>query len=100
MAYRGHRVPASELYRLGSAAEIVPLKKLAAAARSLATEIGSKSPLSLRIAKESMDRAEDMGIDEGYRFEQDYTTRMSRLDDSLEAHDSYREKRAPDWSWR
>jgi enoyl-CoA hydratase len=100
MAYRGHRVSAAELYRLGAAAEVVPLDKLSAAARSLATEIAAKSPLALRIAKESMDRAEDMGIDEGYRLEQDYTARTSRLDDSREARDSYREKRSPNWAWR
>jgi enoyl-CoA hydratase len=100
MAYRGHRVSATELYRFGAAAEIVPSEKLQAAARSLATEIGAKSPLALRIAKESMDRAEDMGVEEGYRLEQDYTARMSLLADSREARNSYREKRAPTWSWR
>jgi enoyl-CoA hydratase len=100
MAYRGHRVSASELYRFGAAAEVVPLEKLAAAARSLATEIGAKSPLALRIAKESMDRAEDMAIDDGYRLEQDYTARTSLLTDSREARNSFREKRAPQWGWR
>jgi enoyl-CoA hydratase len=100
MAYRGHRVPAAELYRFGAAAEVVPLEKLQAAARSLATEIGAKSPLALRIAKESMDRAEDMPIEAGYRLEQDYTARTSLLADSREARDAYREKRAPQWGWR
>ena len=100
MAYRGHRVPASELYRFGAAAEVVPLEKLQAAARSLATEIGAKSPLALRIAKESMDRAEDMPIEAGYRLEQDYTARTSLLADSREARDAYREKRTPQWGWR
>jgi enoyl-CoA hydratase len=99
MAYRGHRVSATELYRFG-AAEIVSLDKLQATARSLATEIGAKSPLALRIAKESMDRAEDMGIEDGYRLEQDYTARMSLLADSLEARNSYRDKRTPNWNWR
>jgi enoyl-CoA hydratase len=100
MAFRGNRVPASELYRLGAAAEVVPMEKLQDAARSLATEIGAKSPLALRIAKESMDRAEDLTIDDGYRLEQDYTARMSLLVDSREARDSYREKRTPQWDWR
>jgi enoyl-CoA hydratase len=100
MAYRGHRVSASELHRFGAAVDIVPPDKLQATAWSLATEIGAKSPLALRIAKESMDRAEDMGVDEGYRLEQDYTARMSLLADSREARNSYRDKREPQWSWR
>jgi enoyl-CoA hydratase len=54
----------------------------------------------LRIAKQSMDRAEDMGIDEGYRLEQDYTARTSLLAESRKARNSFREKRAPNWCWR
>lgn len=100
MAYRGHRVAASELYRLGAAAEVVPLSRLSSAARSLAREIAARSPLGLRIAKEAMDRAEDMGIDDGYRLEQDYTARMSLLGDSREARNAYVEKREPEWIWR
>lgn len=100
LAYRGTRVPASELYRLGAAAELVPAARVHAAARALAVEISAKSPLALRIAKESMDRAEDMGLDEGYALEQHYTARTSLLDDSREARNSYREKRSPEWSWR
>ena len=93
-------MPASELYRFGAAAEVVPLEKLQAAARSLATEIGAKSPLALRIAKESMYRAEDMPIESGYRLEQDYTARTSLIADSRAARDAYRETRAPQWGWR
>lgn len=99
LAYRGNRVAASELYRLGAAAEVVPLQQVQGAARSLAVEIAAKSPLALRIAKESMDRAEDMGLDEGYALEQHYTARTSLLADSREARDSFREKRAPQWNW-
>ncbi|MGO9156248.1 enoyl-CoA hydratase-related protein [Mycobacterium sp.] len=100
MALRGNRVPASELYRMGSAAEIVPLSRLSSAAMSLAAEIATRSPLGLRIAKESMDRAEDMPIEEAYRLEQDYTARMSLLSDSREARNAYLEKRTPQWNWR
>lgn len=100
MAYRGHRVPASELYRFGAASELVPVDKVQATARSLAAEIAAKSPLALRIAKEAMDRAEDMALEEGYRLEQDYTARTSLLADAREARNSYREKRTPNWAWR
>lgn len=100
MAYTGRRVPAAELHRLGAAADVVPLAELPAAARALAAEIGAKSPLALRIAKEAMNRVEHLPLDDGYRLEQDYTARVSRLDDAREARDSHREKRRPRWAWR
>lgn len=100
MAYRGNRVSATELHRYGVAVDVVPPDELATAAKELAAEIGANSPLALRIAKESMDRAEDMGVEEGYRLEQHYTARMSLLADSREARNAYREKRTPMWAWQ
>ena len=100
LAYTGRRLPAAELHRLGGATEVVPLEKLTDAAGSLAREIAGKSPLALRLSKESINRSEHLPLDEGYRLEQDYTTRVSKLDDAREARASYREKRAPRWSWR
>ena len=100
MAYTGRSVPAAELYRLGAAVEVVPPGSLQAAARALATELAGKSPLALRMAKEAMNRMESLSLEEGYRLEQDYTARVSRLDDAREARAAYREKRRPRWSWR
>ncbi|KJE23530.1 enoyl-CoA hydratase/carnithine racemase [Frankia torreyi] len=100
MALTGRRVPAAEFYRLGAAAALVPRAELAATARALAAEVAAKSPLALRLSKESMNRVEDLPLDEGYRLEQDYTARVSRLDDAGEARRAYLEKREPHWTWR
>jgi enoyl-CoA hydratase len=100
MAYTGRRVPAAELYRLGAATSIVPRDQLQATARALAAGIAVKSPLALRIAKEVMNRVEHLPLEEGYRLEQDYTARVSKLDDAREARDAYLQKRSPSWSWR
>jgi len=100
LAYTGARMPAAELHRLGAAASVVPLGDLRDAARELAGRLAAMSPLALRIAKEAMTRTEHLSLEEGYRLEQDYTARVSRLDDAREARDSWREKRTPSWSWR
>jgi len=100
MAYTGRRVPAAELHRLGAAVDVVPPGELPAAARALALELAGKSPLALRMAKEAMNRVEHLSLEDGYRLEQDYTARVSRLDDAREARAAYREKRSPEWSWR
>ncbi|GAB1814876.1 enoyl-CoA hydratase-related protein [Mycobacterium sp. MUNTM1] len=100
MALTGCRVSAAEMYRLGAVVEVVPTAQVAAAARSLAVEMAAKSPLGLRVMRESIIRSEDMPLDDGYRLEQDYTARASLLADSQEARAAWREKREPIWAWR
>ena len=39
----------------------------------------------MRLAKESMNRVEDLSLKEGYRTEQDYTARLLRFEDAREA---------------
>jgi enoyl-CoA hydratase len=62
--------------------------------------IAGKSPLALRMAKQAMNRVEHLSLEDGYRLEQDYTVRVSRLDDALEARAARQEKRPPTWKWR
>lgn len=100
MMYTGRRVSAEELYRLGSVSRVVEPSELADAARALALEIAAKSPLALRMAKQSMNRVEHLPLEDGYRLEQDYTARVSRLDDAAEARTAWRDKRPPTWTWR
>ncbi|MES2320764.1 MAG: enoyl-CoA hydratase-related protein [Pseudomonadota bacterium] len=99
MYLTGDAVPASELHRLGAIETVVPSAELMNSARALARRIAANSPLGLRLGKEAMNRVEDMPVKEGYRLEQDYTSRVSRFNDSKEARAAYLEKRDPDWSW-
>src|SRR5579859_607287 len=100
MFYTGEFVSAQEFYRLGVVEEVVPHDSLLASARALADKIASKSPVGLRLAKESLNRVEDLPLKEGYRLEQDYTRRLTRFQDSAEARLAYLEKRPPAWTWR
>jgi len=100
MMFTGRSVDAEQMYRLGAASTVVAPADLQSAARELAAEMASKSPLALRLAKQSMNRVEFLPLEEGYRLEQDYTARISRFDDSREARTAWREKRSPHWTWR
>jgi enoyl-CoA hydratase len=100
MVLTGRRVPAAELHRLGSVSEVVAPDRLAETARGLALEMAAKSPVALRLAKQSMNRVEHLPLEDGYRLEQDYTARISGFDDAREARDAWRAKRAPAWTWR
>jgi enoyl-CoA hydratase len=100
MFFTGELVPAEELHRLGAVRAVVGPGELMATARSLAMTLAAKSPLALRMAKESMNRVEDLGLEDAYRIEQDYTERLLRLEDAAEARRAFFEKRDPEWRWR
>jgi enoyl-CoA hydratase len=99
MFFTGEFVDAHEFHRLGAVETVVPPSELLPTARALATTIAGKSPLGLRLAKESLNRVEDLGLKDGYRTEQDYTLRITKFSDSAEARRSYLEKRDPEWTW-
>jgi enoyl-CoA hydratase len=100
MFFLGELVTAAELYRLGAVRQVVPGEELMTTAHQLAGQLAAKSPIALRLAKESMNRVEFMDLKDGYRTEQDYTARLTAFEDSAEARRAFTEKRAPDWKWR
>ena len=67
---------------------------------AIAQRLAGKSPIGLRLAKESLNRVEDLPLRQGYRTEQDYTLRVQRFEDSAEARRAFLEKRDPRWNWR
>jgi enoyl-CoA hydratase len=100
MFFTGEVVPAAELYRLGAVRTVVPRAELMTTALELARALATKSPIALRLAKESMNRVENLPLKDAYRTEQDYTARLQGFEDAVEARQAYLEKRPPDWKWR
>lgn len=100
MFFTGETVSADELHRLGAVRVVVPRDQLMDAATELARTLAAKSPIALRLAKESMNRVEGLPLKDGYRTEQDYTARLSRFADAKEAQAAFLEKRTPDWKWK
>jgi len=98
--FTGETISADELYRLGALRAVVPRDQLMATAMELAGQLAAKSPIALRLAKESMNRVENLPLKEAYRTEQDYTARLRQFDDSKEANAAFLEKRDPTWNWR
>lgn len=95
----GEAITAQELHGLGVVRAVVPVADLMPTALQLARELARKSPIALRLAKESANRTEFMELKEAYRTEQDYTARLLAFDDSGEARRAYLEKRDPKWTW-
>ena len=99
MFLTGDFVTGHDLYRMGSAEPVVAPDQLMPAALALAERIASNSPIAVRLAKESANRVEALELHEGYRMEQDYTIRVGRYGDAVEARTAFLEKRPADFRW-
>lgn len=95
MMLTGMRMNGDELYRLGVVEACVPSDQLVAKALELAQEIASKSPVSVRLAKRTLNAIEGMSLRDGYRYEQDMTAAIAKTDDAKEALAAFLEKREP-----
>jgi enoyl-CoA hydratase len=95
MYLTGRRVSAAELYRLGVIEACPPRAALMDAARDIAREIASKSPLAVRHIKRALNTIEELPVRDAYRFEQSVTVELSRTEDAREAQRAFVEKRKP-----
>jgi enoyl-CoA hydratase len=82
MMYTGEFESAAEFYRLGILESVVDPQDLLTEAASLAGRLAAKAPHALRLAKESLNRSEFLPLMEGYRVEQDYTSRLMNLNNA------------------
>ncbi|AWB93234.1 enoyl-CoA hydratase-related protein [Aeromicrobium chenweiae] len=100
MMFTGTFQSAADFHRLGAVEEVVAPGKALDRAREIGVLLASKSPLALRLAKESILRLEGDELEANYRTEQDYTTRLRTFEDSAEAMQAFIQKRDPVWAWR
>ena len=100
MMLTGLRVPGAELYRLGVVEACTSPEELMPQALELARTIASKSPVSTRLGKHTLNVIEDMSLRDGYRYEQDMTAMIGRSDDAKEAQAAFRDKRPPVFTGR
>ncbi len=93
MYFTGEFIDAEEAYRLGAIERVVPRDALMATAREIADKIAAKSPVMVRIAKESLTGIEDGDLEDKYRWEQGFTYEAYTYPDSQETRDAFVEKR-------
>lgn len=95
MALTGMRVDGAELYRLGIVEACTTPENLMPTALEIARTIASKSPVSTRMGKHTLNVIEDMSLRDGYRYEQDMTAAIGKTEDAKEAQLAFKEKRPP-----
>ena len=93
MYFTGEFIDAREAYRFGSIEKVVPRDELMPAAREIAEKIAAKSPVMMKIAKESLTGIEDGNLEDKYRWEQGFTYEAYTHEDSQETRDAFVEKR-------
>ena len=100
MMLTGWRMSGAEMYRLGIVEACTAPDELMPVALELAATIASKSPISTRMGKHTLNTIEDMSLRDGYRYEQDMTALIGKTEDAKEAQAAFREKRAPVFTGR
>jgi enoyl-CoA hydratase len=97
MLYTAEPIDAAEAYRVGGVEKVVPKDQLRDEALAMASNIASKSPKALRLAKWSLNGIELLDPKESYRYEQGFTLELYTSPDSQEARDAFVEKRDADY---
>jgi len=97
MILTGRFVSADEAFRLGLVNVVVPAEKTLDEALTLAKEISSKPPLAVRLAKETILKAQESPLHEGLEFERKNFYLLFASNDQKEGMRAFIEKRAPGW---
>ncbi len=93
----GRMMNAEEAERSGLVARVVPLVDLMSEALKAADAIAAKSLPSVLMAKESVERAFELALQEGLRFERRVFSSLFATADQKEGMAAFTEKRKPDF---
>ncbi len=96
----GEMIPASEAGEIGLVDLVFPADELRAKTIELAAKIASKSPLTLKVAKEAIHASWRMPIEEGLLYERDLFCLCFSTADKEEGVKAFLEKRPATWSGR
>lgn len=93
----GRRLPAEEAARLGIVNRVVDAGDLDEAVAELAGTLAEKSPLIMRLGRDSFYRALEMRADDALDYLQSMLTLTTLSEDTKEGLAAFIEKRSPNW---
>ncbi|KAB2965346.1 MAG: crotonase [Thermoanaerobaculia bacterium] len=96
----GDRIAAAEAAQIGLVDLVIPHEELRAKTLELAARIASKSPLTLKVAKEAVRAADRLPIEEGLLYERDLFCLCFSSADKEEGVRAFLDKRPAAWTGR
>jgi enoyl-CoA hydratase len=93
----GALIGGEEAARIGLVEQVLPPEELREATLALAATIGSRSPIALQAAKETVLASRRMPLDEGLKFERAWFGLLFATDDKDEGVGAFLEKREPEF---
>jgi enoyl-CoA hydratase len=96
----GRTIDAAEAERAGLVARVVPAAELLDEALKTAEKIAAMPPLAVLAAKELVDAAESLPLEEGIRLERRLFHLLAATEDKAEGMAAFVEKRVPVWRGR
>lgn len=100
MILTGDMIGAAEAKEIGLVEMVVPHEELRAKTLELAGKIASKSPLTVRVAKEAVRASQKLAIEEGIAYERDLFCLCFSTEDKEEGVKAFLEKRPAQWKGR
>jgi len=97
MILTGNMIDAHQAERDGLVSKVVPNDKLQESAYQLAEKIANFSQPAVAMAKETVNAAYELSLNEGLRFERRIFHSMFALHDQKEGMGAFAEKRKPEW---
>src|SRR5947199_1678904 len=96
----GDMIGAAEAQSIGLVELVVPHEELRAKTLELAGKIASKSPLTLKVAKEAVRASQKLAIEEGIAYERDLFCLCFSTEDKEEGVAAFLGKRPAEWKGR
>lgn len=96
----GERISAADAERWGIVNQVVPAAELDKAADELASKLASKSPLIMKLGKDSFYAAQDLGFREALDYLHGQLAVCLESEDTIEGVTAFLQKREPQWRGR
>jgi enoyl-CoA hydratase/carnithine racemase len=96
----GEQISAQEAERIGIVNRVVPGEELEAAVTEWADKLAAKSPVIMRLGKDSMFRQQDMAFADALDFLRSQLSLAFTTEDVQEGVRAFFEKREPNWTGR
>ena len=100
MVLTGEPITADEALRLGLVNRVVPPELCLTEALRLAEKVASKPPIAVRLAKEAVNRSQELGLSDGVAYERRLFYFLFGTDDQKEGMAAFLGKRQPEWRGR